>query len=299
MRLSALLIVLASSMCFAQEHRPDYSAKDIGARQIEQREAQAEKPAGPPLSLFAAPLAALERDLVRAEKQHDLALIESTLAPDFLEIAGNGQLCTKPVIMQVVKDIQIDDYALSDFRSVEVREDVGVVTYTATVRGSYRGQPFPRRNLLSSVWHKQKKGRWQMVFHTSSPIPPPPVSSAELEGLEQDFLARLAAADADWMKQIVSDDAILIGEDGKRESKAIFVDRLSKALPTGQLRVPKIEVRPFGSDMGIVTYTTGRQEPGKSEVARVTFTSMWRRSISGWQMVFHQVTAGPPVQIIM
>ncbi len=286
-RLFFVTFLALSTISAAQEHRPDYSAKDIGAHQIAQREAQAEKPAGPPLSLAAAPLVALERDLARAEKQHNLSFIDSALAPDFLEIAGNGRLYTKAEIMQVVKDIQIQDYTLQDFRAVEVRDDVTVLTYTATVRGSYQGQPFPFRNLLSSVWHRQK-GHWQMVFHTSTAIPLPPVSAAELEGLEKDLVAREGDRDVESLQQIIADDALIVGAEGTRSSFAQFADALSRR-PKLAFKIMDLSATPLGADSGVVTYrlTAPGAGPGFPPLQS---SSLWRRGSSGWQVVFHQDT---------
>lgn len=247
-----------------------------------------EKPAGPPLSLFAAPLVALENDLARAEKLHNLALIDSTLAPDFLEIAGNGRLYTKAEIMQVVKDVQIDDYALTDFHSVDVRDDVAVLTYQATVRGSYQGQPFPYKNLLSSVWHRQK-GHWQLVFHTSNAVPQPPVSAAELEGLERDLVARVGDRDLASLKQIFVPDAVIVRADGKRITFEQFSGLLAQG-PKLAYKISDISATPLGPDSGVVTCHLSAPGAGP-EFPPYQVSSVWKRGASGWQVVFQQEAA--------
>lgn len=284
-----LVTVYISLACAAQEHRPDYSAKDIGARQIAQREAQDKKPPGPPISLFAAPLVGLEKDLARAEKSHNLKFLEDALAQDFLEIAGNGQVRTKAEVVQAVHDIQISDYALDDFRSVDVRDDVGILTYTATVRGSYKGQPLPYRNLLSSVWHKQK-GHWQMVLHTSTPIPLPPASAAELEGLEQDLVAREGDHDLDSLKQIFSPDAVVLGADGRRSSFAQFAEQLARG-PKLAYKIADLSATPLGAESGVVTCQVSA--PGAGPAAPpYRSTTGWKRGAGGWQVLFHEEAPG-------
>lgn len=279
--------LVLSTICAAQEHLPEYSAKEIGAGVIGQREVEDKKPPGPPISLFAAPLVELERALVRAEKHHDLAYLDRTLAPNFLENAGNGRVYTKAEIMQVVKDVQIDDYALDGFRSVDVREDVAVLTYVATVRGSYQGQPFPYRNLLSSVWHKQK-GHWQMVFHTSTPVPLPPVSAAELEGLERDLVARQGDRDLGSLQQIFAAGAVVIRADGQRSTFAQLAGQMGQG-PKLAYKIADLSATPLGPDSGVVTCQV--TAPGAGEAAPpYRSTTVWKRGASGWQAVFHQET---------
>jgi hypothetical protein len=278
--------LILSAISIAQEHRPDYSAKDIGGRVIEQREAQAEKPTGPPLSLAAAPLVALERDLMRAVKQHNLKLIDDTLSPDFLEITRDGSCYTKSESLQRLKEVEVADLALTDFHSVDVRDDVVVLTYTETVRGTYNGQPLPFRNTMSSVWRRQKKN-WQMVFHGSMAMPQPPVSSAELQGLEQDLVAREGDRDVESLRQIIADDAVIVGADGTRSTFAQYSTALGRQ-PRLAYKISDMSATPQGADSGLVTYRLS--VPGVATIPATQSSSLWRRGANGWRLVFHQET---------
>ncbi len=291
MRYIALFLatfLVLSTISAAQEHRPDYSAKDIGARQIEQREQQTEAPKlGPPLSLFAAPLAALEQDFVHAEKQHDLKAMDDALAANFLAITGGGQVYTKADFLPVLKDFQISDYLLENFRSVDVRDDVAVLTYTEKVLGTYRGERLPFQSVMSSVWHKQKKGQWQMVFHSSMALPPPPVSVAELEGLERDLVAREGDRDMESLKQIIADDAVMVSVDGTRSTSAQYSTFLSRQ-PRLAYKISDLSATPLGADSGLVSYRLS--VPGVATIPATQSSSLWRRGANGWRVVFHQET---------
>lgn len=288
---SILLFLVLGLACAAQEHLPDYSAKEIGARQIAQREAQAEKH-GPPASLFGAPLVMLEKDLVRAEKMHNLQFIDEVLAPEFLEIAGNGRLYTKAEIMEVVKDIQIDDYALDGFRVLNVRDDLGIVTYEAAVRASYKGQSFPARNSLSSVWRRQK-GRWQMVFHTSTPIPQQAAVEAPPDAVERE--RRLLDAElrhnVEAILAFLADDFREIGPDGGLYTKA-DIPRLLADVRIDELTAHDMTATALGSGGVLVTYRVEGKGAfkGKPVPIHMGVSSVWQERGGRWLLVFHQGT---------
>jgi len=246
-----------------------------------------EKPAPPPSSLAGAPIIALERQMVEAEKAHDLKFIDSTLAPDFLEIAGDGRLYTKPEIMEVVKDVQIDDYALDNFHVSMLGDDIAIVSYEVSVRASYKGQSFPARNHLSSTWRRQKR-RWQMVFHTSTPVPQPAVGAPQLEGLEQDLVARESAKDAETLKRLFAADAIIAGPDGKLYSAADLAAAIGRGANMAR-KMSEVTVQQLGPDSGLVTYRLEVQPP-EGAAAAYRSATLWKRGPLGWQVVFHQDT---------
>ena len=279
-------------LCATQEHLPEYSAKEIGGRVIAQREAQEEKH-GPPATLFGAPLVMLEKDLVRAEKMHNLSFIDEVLAPDFVEVAGNGRLYTRAEIMEIVKDIQIDDYALDNFRVLNVRDEAGIVVYEAAVRGSYKGQPFPARNLLSSTWRRQK-GRWQMVFHTSTPIPQAQAAAeAPPDAVERE--RRLLDAElrhnVDAILGFLADDFREIGPDGGLYTKA-DIPRVLADVRIDELTAHDMTATALGAGSVLVTYRVEGKGSfqGKPAPIHLGVSSVWQERAGRWLLVFHQGT---------
>jgi len=251
-----------------------------------------DKPAGPPASLFGAPLVTLEKDLIRAEKIHNLQFIDTALASDFLEIAGNGRLYTKPEIMQVVKDIQIEDYALENIRALNVRDDVGIVTYEVTVRGSYKGQAFPLRNHLSSTWRRQHD-RWQMVFHTSTPIAEQVAVETPPDALERE--RRLLDAElhhnVEAIMALLADDFREIGGDGGLYGKA-DIPRLLADVRIDELTAHDMVATPLGSGAVLVVYRVEGKGAFKQKPVPIHFgvSSVWQERSGKWLLVFHQGT---------
>jgi hypothetical protein len=150
-------LMLFAQLTFAQTHqrtKPNATAqpKTLISQEVQDR------------------LVTREKDLAGAEQRHNIAVIEEALAEDFHELATDGRLYSKSDIMPMLKDITIEDFDLSDFKVFPIDADSVVITYVSTVKGNYKGQPFPPRNAISSVWVR-RHGSWKIVFHQATPVP--------------------------------------------------------------------------------------------------------------------------------
>ncbi len=261
MRFAACLILL-STLCFAQD-----------------------KPQPAPASLAGAPLVVLQKQMLRAERIGDWKFIEGVLAPDFQEITPDGRPLSKSEVTEVLKSIHIDELTADNFRVQMVRDEIGIVSYTVKAAGSVGGQPV-RFGAISSVTWRRQKDRWRVAFAQTTLLPQPPVSAAELEGLEQDLTARQSSRDADWLKRIFAEDAVIVGPDGRRSTKAEAVQSIldTPAMPT---RISDLSARAMGPDSGVVVSHVDVQS---DRVLPYTVTTVWRRGPAGWQVVSHQYT---------
>ena len=263
MRSAAVFFFFLSTLCFAQD-----------------------KPQPAPASLAGAPLVMLEKQMLRAERIGDWNFIQNTMAPDFQEITPDGRLLTKAEVTEIAKSIHIDELVADNFRAQMVKDEIGIVSYTVKAAGSVGGQPVRFNAYASSTWRRQKD-RWQVVFHQTSVLPQPPVSAAELEGLEQDLAARGAARDIEWLRQIFTDDALIVGPDGKRNSKAELLES-TKNLPPMPHKVSELVAHPLGTDSGVVLSHVDVQADNKTIPYHVI--TVWHRGPTGWQVISHQIT---------
>lgn len=111
-----------------------------------------------------------EKDLFAAEQRRAVAVIDEALAEDFHEIASDGELHTKAEVMPLLNDVKIEDYTLSDFKVLPIGDQCAILTYRAEIKASYRGQYFPPRLYMSSVWVR-RQGSWRLTFHQATPVP--------------------------------------------------------------------------------------------------------------------------------
>jgi glyoxylase I family protein len=119
---------------------------------------------------FEAAAIAREKSLAEAEKRHDWESISRHLADDFVEIAGNGKLYTKAEVAQYFPDVRVQEATLDNFRVLRLGPDAVLLFYTADAKATFKGQPIPGRNYVSSYWAR-RAGKWRMVFHQATPIP--------------------------------------------------------------------------------------------------------------------------------
>jgi hypothetical protein len=246
--------------------------------------AQNDQPA--PASLAGAPLVMMEKQMLRAERTGDLKMIENMLAPDFQEITPDGRVISKSEALEVLKTLHVDELTADNFRAQMVRDEIGIVTYTVKAAGTIGGQPVRLNASASSTWRRQKD-RWQVVFHQNTTLPQPPASAAELEGLEQDLVAREADEDAAWLKQIFADDAVIVGPDGKRYTKPEMLADLGH-MPKMPRKISAVSAHPLGTESGVVICHLDVQADEKT-LPYISAT-VWKRGAAGWQVISHQYT---------
>lgn len=160
----AVAVIAVASLCFGQTSKTKPAAKPSSAQK-----GVVATQAGIPKAVQDR-LIAREKDLFAAEQRRAFAVIDEELSEDFHEIGSDGQLHTKAEIMPLIKDVKIEDYSLTDFKVLPMGDQCAIVTYAADIKASYKGQNFPPKLYLSSVWVR-RHGSWQMTFHQATPIP--------------------------------------------------------------------------------------------------------------------------------
>jgi hypothetical protein len=154
------LILLSAALCCAQAGglKPKPRAKSGAAKRTEMVSQH-----------VLDRLIAREKELASAARRHATAVIDEALAEDFHQLASDGRLYSKADIMSLLKEVRIEDFTLADFQTFALDRDCLIVTYTSTVKGDYKGQPFPPRIAMSSVW-VHRGGSWRNAFHQVTPI---------------------------------------------------------------------------------------------------------------------------------
>jgi hypothetical protein len=107
-----------------------------------------------------------ERLMWRDLKERHWKQFESRLAPGFVAISASGTR-DRSATLEFVKALSIADYTLGDFNTTSQGPDM-VVTYTARVTGTYKGQPLPTESVrMMTVWQQVTKG-WLAIAHSES-----------------------------------------------------------------------------------------------------------------------------------
>jgi hypothetical protein len=122
-------------------------------------------------------LIANERAVNQAVAKGDLATFKQHVAAEGWSMDGmSGRMSVADFVKlfpQMTKDMKIESWDISDFKTVWVDANCAVLTYKWTGKGMYQGQPIPSPTWSSTVWTK-RNGKWTAVFHQESAGAPAP-----------------------------------------------------------------------------------------------------------------------------
>jgi hypothetical protein len=122
----------------------------------------------------AKPGASVEEELITKErrtwelyKSRDVKALAELTSEDFYDIYPSGEVVDKKRYLQDVLEIEVKDYALSDFKVIMLNEGAAVVVYKAKVQGVVKGKELKSEVAVTSGWAR-RGGRWLNVFYRES-----------------------------------------------------------------------------------------------------------------------------------
>jgi len=101
--------------------------------------------------------------MYEAEKRRDLKFVLAHLADDFAEVAGDGKVYHRSDIEAGWADVSLKSYELSDCLFKVMTPDAAYLSCAMKVDATYKGQPFPQRFRVTTVW-TQRQGEWLIRF---------------------------------------------------------------------------------------------------------------------------------------
>jgi hypothetical protein len=113
-------------------------------------------------------LRSLEEQLLDPATRTSPAQLNHLLAPDFLEFGSSGRTFTRAEILAALaSELPAAILHLSDFNLQASAPGWALVTYRST-----RITPAASRSALRSSTWIHRDGRWQLLFHQGTLIPP-------------------------------------------------------------------------------------------------------------------------------
>jgi hypothetical protein len=155
--LSALLVIVFASVCFAQ---PQAAASPSPAPKPKPRISKAQ---------LLKQLSASETRLWEAWKNKDPKPFRALLSAKGVMIGDNG-VADKAAIVNEIASMPCDvkSFALSDWKLNMIDSDAAVLTYKGTAEGTCGGVAIPT-NWASSVWVRSG-GKWWVFSHQETPV---------------------------------------------------------------------------------------------------------------------------------
>jgi hypothetical protein len=256
------------------------------------------------------PVIVKEKEIWETIKRKDSNGFAAMLADDFVYVSSDG-IYDKAGTVEGVKELDITDLSLSDWKVVMMDKDAALVTYTVNMKGSSGGEPIPATLVRASSAWVNRNGQWVGVYHqdTEAKEPPPdtdeakPAASTEAKPASAavtpaaDHIARekqiwdtIKKKDYDGFASFLADDQIEVFEWGVNDKagsvKGIQQVDLSKAVLSG-FRTMKLN-----DNAALVIYMVkGPTPPFPKDGERAS--SIWAMRGGKWLAVFHQST---PVQ---
>ncbi len=254
-----------------------------------------------------ADLIAREKQVWEAIKKKDWDGFGALLADDHVYVGSSGvqdKKSTVDDIKEAMKDVNVTDASLTDFKTLRLDKDAIVVTYTATMQGTMNGKDIPpmsQRN--SSVW-ANRGGKWVAVFHqdtdakkaeqpagnATAPTPKPAAGLTEADAVAREKQAWEAIEKKDWdsFSSMLADDQVEVESDGVYD-KAGTVKGLSQSSNMPKMTLSDFKTTKIDDDATIVTYTikAANSKPGDETIHAST---VWVNRGGKWLAVFHQGT---------
>jgi ketosteroid isomerase-like protein len=100
-------------------------------------------------------------------QRKDLTTFASYLAEDFYDIFPDGEERTKSQLLEFLRDAELKDYQLSNFRVTMLTSDAAIVTYDVDARATVKGKELSMHNAVTSGWAK-RGGKWFNVSAVAS-----------------------------------------------------------------------------------------------------------------------------------
>jgi hypothetical protein len=119
-------------------------------------------------------LVAHEKEAWALIQRKDLENFASYLAEDFYDIFPDGEERTKSELLEFLKDAELKDYQLSNFRVTMLTSDAAIVTYDVDARAVVKGKELSMHNPVTSGWAK-RGGKWLNVSAVASARTPNPI----------------------------------------------------------------------------------------------------------------------------
>jgi hypothetical protein len=122
------------------------------------------------MSAAAAPMTALQRETavwndVKAKRMDAFA---ASMSPNFVGVYSEGTH-DRARELGVVRTQILRGFAIRNFHTLMVDPADMLVTYSADVKGTYKGESFSGRYWNTSLWH-QSGGRWLTVYHGEAKV---------------------------------------------------------------------------------------------------------------------------------
>lgn len=258
-------------------------------------------------------LAEQDRRAYEAIKRKDWDAFAAMLADEQLLVTSDG-VYDKAATVEGLKKLDIKEYTLSDFKTVNAAPDVVIVTFNARSNSTYDGKPMPDAASRETTAWVRRGDKWLSAYHQDTTIEPPsptptpasaggtptptpasasatpastPATAADATGMERLVWEALKRKDWDAFASMLAEDHTEVWSEGVF-NKTAAVEGIKSADFTGSSVSDFREVK-LSPTATLVTYFVKGPPPGFGPDGE-RHSSIWVNRGGRWLAVFHQGT---------
>ena len=109
-------------------------------------------------------LIGLEQEDWEEAKKKDWKAYDRLLSEDFVWVDENGVIAGRVPFVRYFADLDLKDYAMEDVKVTMFSQDVALLTYKVTEKGTFRGAALPPTPSYVSSQYIRRGGKWVNVF---------------------------------------------------------------------------------------------------------------------------------------
>ena len=265
-----------------------------------------------------AEIEAKEKAAWDAFKQKDEAGFKKSLATDYYGVTASGVSDTAASITGM-KDTELSSFTLANWKMTTIDKDAVLLTYTATVKGTYKGKSVPEGPYYEASAYINRNGEWVNVYYQetleqkmppgTTPPPPSPAKSPaspmtkpadttdDVTANEKLVWDALKSKNYDAFASYLASDSIEIEPEGVFD-KAGSVQGV-QGFDASKSELSDWKTLKFDDDASVVTYKV--KVPGTKPDTGYHST-IWVKRDGKWRALFHMgtpeqdLTAMPPAK---
>lgn len=115
-------------------------------------------------------LLAQEKKVIDAIQRNDQKTLKAMLGQQPFSVNDDGTRRTAREVIEVLKNVKMTSYKISEVEAVPVGKNGGVLSYKYVWSGTENGRSYTNAPVrATSVW-EQRNGKWMSVFYQETPI---------------------------------------------------------------------------------------------------------------------------------
>ena len=98
----------------------------------------------------------------------DVATLQTLMTEDHVTILTYARFSDRASQLKVLSDFRFSDYVIDDLGVKALTDDAALVTYRATIKGTFKGKPVPSPVRVTETWIK-RDAKWMQAAYVETP----------------------------------------------------------------------------------------------------------------------------------